>query len=269
MTSHKSSYLVIAQAETLLIYGIFLFLTGLVQIGVTIGYRFIIEKNNNHNDNINFAHFFPTSFTMADIHIWYVYPSAVLTIIPCLCCVIFAIFKRRAMAIFICMSSFISFISSSIYIGLLIIHTLEYWQTIESHRFQSILSTTASTYTSTIRLFMPFDEPASFANLALLITFTLALVQALLSMIGVVISCLWSPCCMSSSRNYTPITTNSHYAQTTTHRFENPQLSTLRSVKRQQHPETRQFIPRNESQDPVINDFLHKNLPIRSNYDDV
>ncbi|CAF2889498.1 unnamed protein product [Rotaria sp. Silwood2] len=167
------------------------------------------------------------------------------------------------------MSSFISFISSSIYIGLLIIHTLEYWQTIESHRFQSILSTTASTYTSTIRLFMPFDEPASFANLALLITFTLALVQALLSMIGAVISCLWSPCCMSSSRNYTPITTNSHYAQTTTHRFENPQLSTLRSVKRQQHPETRQFIPRNESQDPVINDFLHKNLPIRSNYDDV
>ncbi|CAF0942813.1 unnamed protein product [Rotaria sordida] len=269
MTSHKSSYQVVAEAETLLIYGIFLFLTGLVQIGVAIGHRFIIEKHNNHNDNINFAHFFPTSFPMAEIHIWYVYPSASLTMIPCLCCIIFAICKRRTMATLICMSSFISFISSSVYIGLLIIHTLEYWQTIESHRLQSLLSTTISTSTSTIRLFVSFDEPASFANLALLITFTLALVQALLSMIGAVISCLWSPCCINSSRNYTPIATNSHYAQTTSHRFENPQLSTLRSVKRQQHQETHQFLTRNESQDPVINGFLHKNLPTRNNYDNV
>ncbi len=67
---------------------------------------------------------------------------------------------------------------------------------------------------------MPFDEPATFVNLALLITFTLALLQALLSMIGAVISCLWSPCCVSSSQNYRPIATNSHYAQTTPHRFE-------------------------------------------------
>jgi hypothetical protein len=70
------------------------------------------------------------------------------------------------------------------------------------------------------RLLVPFDEPANFTNLALLITFTLALVQALLSMIGAVISCLWSPCCISSSPNYTSVTTNSHYAQTTPHRFE-------------------------------------------------
>jgi hypothetical protein len=57
-------------------------------------------------------------------------------------------------------------------------------------------------------------------NLALLITFTLALVQALLSMIGAVISCLWSPCCVSSLPSYTPVITNSHYVQTTPHRFE-------------------------------------------------
>ncbi len=78
------------------------------------------------------------------------------------------------------------------------------------------------TYFSIIyrRLLVPFDEPATFANLALLITFTLALVQALLSMIGAVISCLWSPCCISSLPCYTPITTNSHYAQTTPHHLE-------------------------------------------------
>jgi hypothetical protein len=72
MTSHKSSYQIIAQAETLLIYGIFLFLTGLAQISVTIGHRYIIEKN----DNLTFASFFPTSITMIDIHLWYIYPSA-------------------------------------------------------------------------------------------------------------------------------------------------------------------------------------------------
>jgi len=76
MTSHKSSYQVIAQAETLLIYGIFLFLTGLAQVGVTISHRYIIEKNNNNIDNIKFIDFFPTSFTTTDVHLWYVYPSA-------------------------------------------------------------------------------------------------------------------------------------------------------------------------------------------------
>ena len=72
------------------------------------------------------------------------------------------------------------------------------------------------------RLLVPFDEPVNFINLALLITFTLALVQALLSMIGAVIACLWSPCCIFSPPNYTPIPINSHYAHTTTpsHRFE-------------------------------------------------
>jgi len=165
------------------------------------------------------------------------------------------------------MSSLISFISSSIYIGLLIIHTLDYWQRISSHRFKSLQSMTTST--STIRLLVPFDEPATFTSLALLITFTLALVQALLSMIGAVISCLWSPCCISSSPSYTPITTNSHYAQTTPHRFESPQTSTLRNLKRQQQPETHRFITANDSQEPVLNGFLHKSPPIRSNYDDV
>jgi hypothetical protein len=75
MTSYKASYQVIAQAETLLIYGIFLFLTGLAQIGVTIGYQYIIEKNNY---NINFLNFLPKSFSMNDIHLWYIYPSAAL-----------------------------------------------------------------------------------------------------------------------------------------------------------------------------------------------
>ncbi|CAF3334435.1 unnamed protein product [Rotaria socialis] len=268
MASHKSSYQVIAEAETLLIYGIFLFLTGLVQLGVTMSHRFIIEKNNNKNDSINFFYFFPASLAMNDIHLWFVYPSAALTIIPCLCCIIFAICKRRCMAILICMSSLMNFISSSVYISFLIIHTLEYWQTIESHRFQSLLSTTRAT--STMRVSVPFDDPTSFSNLALLITFTLALLQALLSMIGAVISCLWSPCCTSSSSvNYTPIASNFNCSQTIPHRSENPQVSTLRSVKRQQHQETHKFITTNEPQDPLINGFLNKNLPIRSNYDDV
>jgi hypothetical protein len=70
------------------------------------------------------------------------------------------------------------------------------------------------------RILIPFDEQATFVNLALLITFTLALVQALLSLIGSVISCIWSPCCMTSWSLYTPITTNSHYVQTTPHRYE-------------------------------------------------
>jgi hypothetical protein len=75
MTSHKSSYQIIAQAETLLIYGIFLFLTGLAQMGVTIGYQYIIEKSP---DNIHFFTFIPKSFSMNDIHLWYIYPSAAL-----------------------------------------------------------------------------------------------------------------------------------------------------------------------------------------------
>ncbi len=76
MTSQKSSYQIIAQAETLVIYGIFLFLTGLAQIGITIGHRYTIEKNSNRLDDITFATFIPKSFTMTDIHLWYIYPSA-------------------------------------------------------------------------------------------------------------------------------------------------------------------------------------------------
>ncbi|CAF4604800.1 unnamed protein product, partial [Rotaria magnacalcarata] len=61
-------------------------------------------------------------------------------------------------------------ISSSVYVGLLIAHTLEYWQTVSSYRYKNTQSTTPLT-----RLLVPFDEPSTYANLALLITFTLAL----------------------------------------------------------------------------------------------
>jgi hypothetical protein len=73
MKTPKSSYQIIAQTETLLIYGIFLFLTGLAQIGVTIGYQYVIEKTD-----LNFSIFLPKSFSIHDIHLWYIYPSAAL-----------------------------------------------------------------------------------------------------------------------------------------------------------------------------------------------
>lgn len=76
MTSHKSSYQIIAQAETLLIYGIFLFLTGLAQIGVTIGYQYIVDKNHHNISTINLSTFLPKSYSLNDIHLWYIYPSA-------------------------------------------------------------------------------------------------------------------------------------------------------------------------------------------------
>lgn len=76
MTSYKSSYQIIAQAETLLIYGIFLFLTGLAQIGVTIGYQYIIDKNHYNTSKINLSTFLPKSYSLNDIHLWYIYPSA-------------------------------------------------------------------------------------------------------------------------------------------------------------------------------------------------
>ncbi|UJR25610.1 hypothetical protein I4U23_006962 [Adineta vaga] len=269
MTSQKSSYQILAQAETLLIYGIFLFLTGLTQIAVTIGQRYAIEKNktnDNHIGSINFLNLLPTSFAINDIHLWFIYPSAIITSIPCLCCVIYTIVKRPLMAIFICMSSLISFISSSVYIGLLIIHTLEYWQTISSSRLKSFHIAT----TPTIQLLVPFDEPATFVNLALLITFTLALVQALLSLIGAVISCLWSPCCTSSIPTYKSIATNSHYAQTTPHRFDSTYSIPLRNLKRQQpQSETHRFILTQDTPDAHINGFLYKSPLIHSNYDDV
>lgn len=76
MTLSKSSYPFIAQAETLLIYGIFLFLTGLSQICITISHRYIIERTIHQNNNINILNFFPNKFTLHDIHLWYIYPSA-------------------------------------------------------------------------------------------------------------------------------------------------------------------------------------------------
>ncbi|CAF3169844.1 unnamed protein product [Rotaria socialis] len=266
MTPRKSSYPFVAQAETLLIYGIFLFLTGLAQICVTISHRYIIARNNHHNDNINILSFLPVTFTLVDMHLWYIYPSATLTIIPFVACVIYALFKRQSMAILICISSLISFISSSVYVGLLIAHTLEYWQTLASYRYKNTQSTTPLA-----RLLVPFNEPSTYANLALLITFTLALVQALLSMIGAVISCIWSPCCMSLTPIYAPISTTSHYAQTTPHRHETPQSSTLRSVKRQQQQQqdTHRFITHNGHQDMMLNGCLHKNSTMRSHYDHV
>jgi len=78
MTSYKSSYQVIAQAETLLIYGIFLFLTGLGQIAVTITYQYVIAKTKSYPkiDSITLANFLPQSFSVNDLHLWYIYPSA-------------------------------------------------------------------------------------------------------------------------------------------------------------------------------------------------
>jgi hypothetical protein len=75
MTSRKS-YEFIAQAETLLIYGIFLFLTGFAQIGVTIGHRYVLEQSMNPVNPMAIANFLPTSFVMIDLHLWYIYPSA-------------------------------------------------------------------------------------------------------------------------------------------------------------------------------------------------
>ncbi len=76
MTPRKSAYPFLAQVETLLIYGIFLFLTGLAQICVTISHRYIIEKTIHNNHNINILRLLPVTFTIADIHLWYIYPSA-------------------------------------------------------------------------------------------------------------------------------------------------------------------------------------------------
>jgi hypothetical protein len=78
MTPRKSSYTFIAQAETLLIYGIFLFLTGLAQICVTISHRYIIERTIHNNHNIHIFNLLPIAFTRTDIHLWYIYPSATL-----------------------------------------------------------------------------------------------------------------------------------------------------------------------------------------------
>ena len=72
MTPNKTSFQVLAQAETLLIYGIFLFLTGLAQIAVTISHRYLIERT------VDFSHWFPLRWTMNEIHRWYIYPSAAL-----------------------------------------------------------------------------------------------------------------------------------------------------------------------------------------------
>lgn len=70
MRSNKVSYQLLAQAETLLIYGIFLFLTGLAQIAVTISHRYLIERT------LHFSHLFPLRWTTTEIHQWYIYPSA-------------------------------------------------------------------------------------------------------------------------------------------------------------------------------------------------
>ena len=74
----KPSYPLIAQAETLLIYGIFLFLTGLAQIGVTISHRYILEKSIDQHGGVRLRQFFPTVWTGKEIHLWFVYPSAAL-----------------------------------------------------------------------------------------------------------------------------------------------------------------------------------------------
>ena len=78
MTPRKSAYPFLAQAETLLIYGIFLFLTGLAQIAVTISHRYIVERTIHNNQNIHLLQLLPVKFTLNDIHLWYIYPSATL-----------------------------------------------------------------------------------------------------------------------------------------------------------------------------------------------
>ena len=137
------------------------------------------------------------------------------------------------------------------------------------------------------QIFFPFDDQATFINLTLLITFTLALVQALLSLIGSVIAFLWSPCCLYTSVAYKPIPTNSHYAQTSPHRYvvynkifdfciyclfffvlKAPQTSTMRSMKRPPvppTPETHRFI-----NDSTMNSYVHKMSSLRGGrYDEV
>lgn len=78
MASTKSFYPIIAQAETLLIYGIFLFLTGLAQIGVTFGYQYVIERSKHNDEQFDLVMLIPQSFTINEIHLWYIYPSAAL-----------------------------------------------------------------------------------------------------------------------------------------------------------------------------------------------
>lgn len=74
----KPAYPLTAQAETLLIYGIFLFLTGLAQIGVTISHRYILEKTVRQHDDVHLHQFFPTVWTFKEMHVWFIYPSAAL-----------------------------------------------------------------------------------------------------------------------------------------------------------------------------------------------
>jgi hypothetical protein len=74
----KPTYPLAAQAETLLIYGIFLFLTGLAQIGVTISHRYILEKTVHQHGDVYLRQFFPAAWTFKEIHLWFIYPSAAL-----------------------------------------------------------------------------------------------------------------------------------------------------------------------------------------------
>jgi hypothetical protein len=75
-TPPMSTYEFVAQAETLLIYGIFLFLTGLAQIGVTLSHRYILLQSTKNVDQFTLSTFLPTSLSIADLHLWYIYPSA-------------------------------------------------------------------------------------------------------------------------------------------------------------------------------------------------
>jgi hypothetical protein len=75
MTLPKSSYQILAQAETLLIYGIFLLLTGVGQIAVTMGHRYVIERDKNAGE-IDLRQLLPTSFAIYDMHLWFIYLSA-------------------------------------------------------------------------------------------------------------------------------------------------------------------------------------------------
>jgi len=242
-----------AQSETLLIYGIFLFLIGLGQIGISIGYRYLFIGPGVIDDKYYYH--------------WFVYPewSAALTIVPFLCSITYAIFKRRVMTILVCFGSFICFLSSSVYIGLLIVHTIEYWQTASSPNGGKVANNL------NIKPFLLIREP-TFESFAFLLILTLALVQSLLSIIGGVISFVWAPCCSPSISSFS------------NHKHEAVQSSSLRSSKRQQHQQHshygdgQRFITPNNTNHPnsdsMMNGFLHHSQPpacspMRTHYDEV
>ena len=82
-TPPMSTYEFVAQAETLLIYGIFLFLTGLAQLAVTLIDRYILLHSSKNVNQFTLLNFLPTSLSVVDLHLWYIYPSAAMVNLHC------------------------------------------------------------------------------------------------------------------------------------------------------------------------------------------